>query len=98
MKAAEDRLAVLERGQRDILDLLNTLIAQRAVKDWYTVEEVANTVGRSEWQVREWLRTGRVQGVKRPVGRGRHKEWAVSHEELERYRNHGLRPVNPEVN
>jgi predicted transcriptional regulator len=92
----DDRLRVIEETQTTILNILNTLVSARTVKDWYSVDEVAERVGRTEYQVREWLRFGRMLGVKRAGGRGRHKEWSVSHEELTRYLNHGLRPaLNP---
>lgn len=87
------RLEAIEQTQATIVQLLTGLISEKVVKDFYGVDEVSVAVNRSEWQVREWLRTGRVEGVKRPVGRGRHKEWSVSHVELTRYRNHGLLPL-----
>lgn len=93
------RLKTIEETQTIILRRLDDLVSQRKMKDFYSVEEVAERVGRTPYQVREWLRVGRMNGVKRPVGRGRHKEWQVEHAELDRYLNHGLRPLlNPARN
>jgi len=71
---------------------LNTIIDQRTVKEFYTTAEVARIVGKAEFTVREWCRLGRVVAEKRPCGRGLTKEWIISHTELQRIRNEGLRP------
>ena len=83
----------LETRLRSIEGLLQELVSQRTIKDYYSTAEVAKRVGRSEYQVREWCRAGRLQAVKRNTGRGRSKEWMVPHEELVRYENHGLLPL-----
>jgi len=72
---------------------LTLLVQQRTVKDWYSTSEVAQILGKAEFTVREWCRLGRVHAAKRPCGRGKAKEWAVSHAELERIRNEGLLPL-----
>lgn len=59
-------------------------------KEWYTVKEVAEIFGKAEFTVREWCRLGRINGAKRDCGRGRMREWIVSHEELTRIQNQGL--------
>src|SRR5271157_395879 len=76
-----------------IENLLRELVSQRVVKDYYSTAEVAKRVERSEYQVRQWCRTARIQAVKRHTGRGRSKEWMIPHDELVRYENHGLRVV-----
>ena len=83
---------LLQRLNR-IETLLEQLISQRTVKDWYTVAEVAEMLGRAEFTVREWCRLGRVYASKRECGRGCAKEWIISHEELTRIRNEGLLPM-----
>jgi hypothetical protein len=83
----------LETRLRSIDGLLQELVSQRTIKDYYSTAEVAKRVGRSEYQVREWCRAGRLHAVKRNTGRGRSKEWMVPHEELVRYENHGLLPL-----
>jgi hypothetical protein len=82
----DDRLGRIEA-------LLGALVEQRTVKDWYSTAEVGAILGKSDYTVREWCRQGRVRASKRPVGRGRSKEWIVCHEELIRLRNEGLLPV-----
>ena len=68
------------------------LAAGSAARDWYTTEEFAKAVGKAEFTVREWCRHGRVSAEKQASGRGRHAAWAISHDELLRYRREGLRP------
>jgi hypothetical protein len=79
-----------------IIDRLNRierlLLEQKTVKDWYTTAEVGDILNKSEYTVREWARLGRIRASKRACGRGRAKEWVVSHEELTRLRNQGLLP------
>ena len=84
-------LASLEARLDSIENLLKEVLSQKAVKEYYSTAEVAKRVGRSEYQVREWCRTARIQAVKRNSGRGRTKEWMISHEELVRYESFGLR-------
>lgn len=98
MTDIDSRLKAIEQTQTTIVELLNTLVSRRIVKDWYSVEEIAERVDRTPYQVREWLRMRRMKGSKRMGGRGRHKEWTVSHEELGNYLNHGLRPINRVAN
>jgi hypothetical protein len=83
---------VLERLER-IESLLTSLVRERTIKEWYTVAEVADTLGKAEFTVREWCRLGRVYASKRACGRGNSQEWIIAHEELTRIRNEGLLPV-----
>ncbi len=84
--------ALLERLER-IETLLHDLVAERTVKDWYTVAEVSEILGKAEFTVREWCRLGRVYASKRACGRGLSQEWIIAHEELTRIRNEGLLPM-----
>jgi hypothetical protein len=72
---------------------LSTLIQQRTVKEWYSISEVAELLGKAEFTVREWARLGRIHAKKKPSGRGLTSEWMISGEELTRIRNEGLLPV-----
>jgi len=84
---------LLERMER-IEQSLQSFVQQQAIKDYYTTAEVAQILGRAEFTVREWCRLGRVYAEKRSCGRGRAKEWIVSHRELTRIRNEGLLPLD----
>jgi hypothetical protein len=55
--------------------------------------DIAALLGEAEFTVREWCRLGRINAEKRPCGRGNAQEWMISHEELERIRAKGLRPL-----
>ena len=80
----------LEERLERIEWLLTDLVERQTVKDFYEVEEFAGIVGRSVFTCREWCRRGRIQALKKQSGRGAHTGWAISHEELQRYRREGL--------
>jgi hypothetical protein len=88
-----DVVARLDQIDRRIGELRDLLLEQRTVKDFYTTHEVAESVGKAEFTVREWCRLGRVAASKRACGRGKFQEWIVSHDELTRLRNEGLLPA-----
>jgi len=81
-------------GMKDRLDriesMLQQLIGRQTVKDFYTPEEFARLIGREAFTVREYCRLGRIRAQKKASGRGKHAAWAISHEELQRYRREGL--------
>ena len=84
---------LLDRLNR-IENTLSELLQRNTMKDFYTTGEVAKILGKAEFTVREWCRLGRVYAEKRQTGRGRTKEWMVSHQELTRIRNEGLLPLD----
>jgi hypothetical protein len=73
--------------------LLNQLVGQRTVKDWYSTAEVAEILGKADWTVRNWARLRRVNAEKIGFGRGTSEEWRISQEELTRIQNYGLLPT-----
>jgi len=81
----EDRLDGIER-------LLRSLVEREQVRQWYSVEEFARIVGRSEFTCREWCRLRRIAAEKKASGRGKHAAWVISHHELLRYQREGLLP------
>jgi hypothetical protein len=89
-----DRLNEVMQRLDHLTDTVASLVEQRTAKDWYTTAEVARLLGKAEFTVREWCRQRRVEADKRPCGRGRSREWIVSHEELTRVRNEGLLPLS----
>ena len=86
----EDLTEVVERLSR-IEAVLQTLVQEKAVKDWYSTAEIAALVHKAEYTVREWGRQKRLLASKKPYSRGAHPEWLIGHAELVRFRNEGLR-------
>lgn len=84
---------MLQRLDR-IETALDLLLQQRTVKDWYTTEEAAKILDKSEYTVREWCRTGRIKGEKKGSGRGKYQSWVISHAELLRFQREGLLPLS----
>ncbi len=87
-----ERLDNLQRQSEKIAGTLDVLLQQHTVKDWYTTEEAARTLGKAEYTVREWCRQGRVHARKKGSGRGKYQSWVICHEELLRIRREGLLP------
>jgi transposase len=85
-------MTIEERLER-IECMLAALVERQPVKDWYSVEELARIVGRSEFTCRQWCRQGRVHGLKKESGRGAHTAWAIPHAELLRFQKEGLRRI-----
>jgi hypothetical protein len=86
---SEERPMTLEERLARIETMLVVLV-ERERREWYSVDQFSRIVGRSEFTVREWCRLGRVQAQKKVSGRGAFAEWALSHEELQRYQREGL--------
>lgn len=72
---------------------LQTLVERQQVKDYYSTEEVAKALNKSEYTVREWCRLGRIRAEKKGSGRGKYQSWVVTHEELLRIQKDGLLPL-----
>lgn len=85
-------MTVEERLEK-IESLLVSLVEREQVREWYTTEEFARAVEKAEFTIREYCRLGRLNAEKRRSGRGAHPQWVLSHNELERYRRHGLLPL-----
>jgi hypothetical protein len=83
----------LEERLDKIETMLALLVERQQAREWYSVEEFAHVVGRSEFTCREWCRLGRIQAEKKASGRGAHAAWAISHVELLRFQREGLRTV-----
>ena len=83
----------IEERLEHIEQLLTSLIEREMIKDYYEIEEFARLIGKSEFTVREWASYRRIHATKRKSGRGPHKQWVISHEELMRYRRDGLLPM-----
>jgi len=83
----------VEERLEHIESMLTTLIEQQTVREWYSTDQVARLVGKSEFTVREWARLKRIRAEKRSSGRGAHASWAISHAELMRLQREGLLPI-----
>lgn len=70
--------------------MIAVLVERQQAREWYSIEEFARLVRRSEFTCREWCRHGRIQAQKKDSGRGAHASWVVSHGELLRYQRSGL--------
>jgi transposase len=89
MSTVEERLERIE-------SMLETLVGQQTVREWYSTEQVAQILGKAEFTVREWARQARIVASKRRSGRGAHASWAISHTELLRLQREGLLPIRQE--
>jgi transposase len=85
MPTIEERLDHIEL-------MLLALVEQQTVREWYSTDQVAQIVGKSEFTVREWARLKRIVASKRRSGRGAHTAWVISHTELLRLQKEGLLP------
>jgi hypothetical protein len=64
----------------------------------YTVEEAAGLLGKDTYTVRDWCRLGRINAHKRTERRGGSATWGITADEVTRYRNEGLLPIDPSRN
>ncbi len=85
-------LSRLARLDERVAELHGLLAGGRPARESYTTAEAANLLGKAEFTVREWCRNGRIRADKRACGRGRSRDWAISHAGLTRIRNEGLLP------
>jgi len=85
MSTVEERLEKIE-------SMLVSLVGQQTIREWYSVEQFAEIVGKSEFTVREWARLGRIHAKKQKSGRGAYACWTISHDELMRHQREGLLP------
>jgi hypothetical protein len=75
-----------------IVAMLAALAEREQVREWYTTGQVAQLLGKAEFTVREWCRTGRANAAKKSSGRGAHPSWTISHDEVLRLQREGLLP------
>ena len=77
---------------RLLKEMVGQLIERRTIKDWYSTAELAHELGKAEWTIRNYCRLSRIKSSRRSCGRGRSKQYMISHEELQRIRNEGFLP------
>ena len=78
------------QGILDRLARIEQLLSSSTVREAYTIEQVAERLKHSAYQVREWCRNGQVPGVKKIAGRGR-GEWRILHDVLLRLESRNRR-------
>ena len=83
----------MEERLEKIEAMLVVLVERQAVREWYTTEQMAELLGKSEYTVREYCRLFRLNAEKRVSGRGKYPQWVVSHNEYLRYQKEGLLPI-----
>ena len=64
-------------------------------QEWYSTAEASKLLQKSEYTVRQWCNEGRINAVKREERRGGSALWNISTEEVARYKNEGLLPLDP---
>jgi hypothetical protein len=87
----EGRAMTVEERLQKIEVMLAVLVERQQVREWYSIEQVAQALGKAEFTVRQWCRNRRLKAEKAMSGRGAHMSWAISHDELLRYQREGLR-------
>jgi hypothetical protein len=75
---------------QEVKAMLAVLVARQQVREFYSVEEFAQLLGKAVFTVREWCRLGRIRAEKRLSGRGAFPAWCISHDEWLRYQREGL--------
>ena len=88
-----ERLDGIERHLAAIADqIAKNAEAEPTVREYYSVQEFAELVGKKEYTVREWCRFSRIHAEKCESGHGEYQRWKIPAEEFQRYQNHGLLP------
>lgn len=97
-RCCRELLACFRRLEREFADFRGQMASMPSspVKDFYSTNELADLLGIRAKTVRDYLREGRIHGVKKRMGRGTSKEWAISHQEYLRYQREGARLPSPE--
>ncbi len=93
MAEVEELLEVLNNRLARIELILSEVQNIEPDKEWYSIAEVAELLGKANFTVREWARLGRVHAMKRACGRSSASEWMIAHKELQRIQNKGLLPL-----
>src|SRR5258707_1206427 len=93
LQPIRETLLLLVQENRELKEMLQVLLKQRTVKDWYSTAEVGALLGKAEFTVREWCRNHRIKAQKRKSGRGAFPSWTIAREEILRIEREGLLPL-----
>jgi hypothetical protein len=92
MSVSDPALAELAERIARLEAELAAFRSEEVTPQYYSVAEFAHRVGRAPYTVREWARQGRI-AAHRCVSGGPYRPWVISHTELVRYEQWGLRPI-----
>lgn len=67
-------------------------VEPKAEREYFSVSEAAELLGKATFTVREWCRLERINARKRRSGRGRSLEWMIPAKEIQRIIDQGLLP------
>jgi len=98
MTPMDEKLVGIEAKLDELLGLLRQPAQPAPARTHYAIEEVAEMVGVTTGTVRLWCRHGRIEASKRRERRGGAELWSVSAEEVARYKDQGLRELDPRWN
>jgi hypothetical protein len=88
-----DQSDTLDEIRAMVVEVRDLLARQTRTKEYYSVGEAADYLGKAEFTVREYCRMKRINAEKRRSGRGSSAEWVISHAELLRIEKEGLLPL-----
>lgn len=89
----EQGVVIAQRLER-IEAALTIIASKHTTKDQYTTKEFAQIVNVHPQTIRQHCVNNRITATKQQgCGRGNIDEWRISHAELTRYQNEGLRPA-----
>jgi len=92
LTVAQQILGRTDGGLAEIKAGLENASARRT-KEWYSVAEAAAELECKPGTVRKWCLYGRIRAKKRLSGHSIANDWEIHRDELDYYRNHGLRPL-----
>ena len=88
----------LQQQMSILTDLQSRPATPTKPQEWYSTAEASKLLQKSEYTVRQWCNEGRINAVKREERRGGSSLWKISTEEVARYQNDGLLPLDPSRN
>lgn len=98
-------MSLLTNVQATLLDVQAELIAFRSEardkpatpskpRESFSVEVAAKLIGKSDYTVRKWCNLGRINASKRSERRGGTALWGITADEITRYKDEGLLPID----
>ena len=79
-------------------DLEKRPVTPPSPQEWFSTSDASKLLQKSEYTVRQWCNEGRINAVKREERRGGSALWKISVEDVTRYKDEGLLPLDPSRN